>query len=76
MGPSVGTLRSDKSSPFMKEQDVAFATLLNKAVKPRTVSLWEKEGWTVIVIIIPAVGVSNTHATKGNCPPAAKEAIK
>jgi hypothetical protein len=69
MGPSVDTLRSNKGSPFMNGQDEAFPTLLNKAVKPRTLSLWEKEEWTVIAINIPEVGVSNTYATDGNCPP-------
>jgi hypothetical protein len=69
MGPSVDTLRSDKEDPFMKGQAVTFATLMNVAVKPRSISLWEKGEWTVISINIPEVEGSNTHATKGNCPP-------
>jgi hypothetical protein len=48
MGPSVDTLGGDKCSPFWKGQDVAFATLLNKTVKPRTIALWEMEEWTVM----------------------------
>jgi hypothetical protein len=50
MGPSVDTLRGDRGSSFMKGQNVAFATLLNKAVKPRTISLWEMEEWTVMTL--------------------------